>query len=130
MATDFFDRQDAARRATALLVVLFALAVAGIVLAAHPILSADWFREREVEFEPAASEAELGSADRAQQLSFDVTDLVADWIDGSRHNSGLLLKLSDDHEDYGVSGPSFPSSSFAHPAMRPQLEIVYLAPGT
>jgi Zn-dependent protease with chaperone function len=37
MATDFFDRQDAARRQTGRLVVLFAAAVAGIVAAVYAV---------------------------------------------------------------------------------------------
>jgi hypothetical protein len=82
----------------------------------------DWFDERELEFCPALSDAEIGSADRPQRVSLDVTDLVAEWVDESWRNSGVLLKLSEDNEDYGVSGPSLPSSSFAQPALRPQLE--------
>jgi hypothetical protein len=98
------------------------------VLTAHPILSPDWFRERELDFAPAISEAELGSADRPQRISFDVTELVAEWIDGSRGNAGVLVKLGEDHEDLGVSGPSVPSSSFGQAAVRPQLEISYQPP--
>jgi hypothetical protein len=97
-------------------------------LDAHPILSPDWTREREVDFGPAVSSAEIESADRAQRVSFDVTGLVAAWVDGSRRNSGVLLKLSEDHEDFDVSGPSLPSSTFAQAALRPQLELVYLPP--
>ena len=97
-------------------------------LTAHPILSVDWFDERELDFGPALSDAEIGSADQPQRVSFDLTDLVAEWVDGSRHNSGVLLKLSEDHEDYGVSGPSLPSSSFVQPDVRPQLEVTYLPP--
>jgi TGF-beta propeptide len=95
-------------------------------LTAHPILSSDWFEERELDFGPALSDAEIGSADEPQRLSFDLTDIVAEWVDGSRRNSGVLLKLSEDHEDYDVSGPSLPSSSFAQPDVRPQLELTYL----
>jgi Zn-dependent protease with chaperone function len=40
MASDFFDRQDAARRSTARLVILFALAVLAIVISIHFILAA------------------------------------------------------------------------------------------
>jgi hypothetical protein len=98
-------------------------------LTAHPILSPDWFHERELDFAPALAEAEIGSADRPQRLSFDLTELVAEWVDGSRRNSGVLLKLSADYEDYGVGGPSFPSSTFAQPSQRPQLEIRYVPPG-
>ncbi len=95
-------------------------------LTAHAISSSDWFDERELEFGPALTSAELATADQPERLSFDVTDLVAEWVDGSRHNAGVLVKLSDDHEDFGVGGPSLPSSSFLQPAVQPTLEITYL----
>ena len=95
-------------------------------LDAHPILSTDWFHERELDFGSAIASAELGSAEQPQRLSFDLTDLVAEWVDGGRRNSGLLLKLSEGHEDFGVSGPSPPSSTFVQPDVRPQLEITYV----
>jgi hypothetical protein len=98
-------------------------------LTAHPILSPDWFDERELDFGPALTSAELGTADQPERLSFDLTDLVAEWVDGSRVNSGVLLRLSDDHEDLGVGGPSLPSSTFAQAALRPQLEITYVSGG-
>ena len=97
------------------------------MLTAHPIVSTDWFHERELDFGPAVSEAEIGSAEHPQRLSFDLTGLVAAWVDGSRRNSGVLLKLSDDHEDFGLGGPSLPSSTFALPSLRPHLEITYLS---
>lgn len=96
-------------------------------LVAHPISSSDWFDERELDFGPALTSAELGTADQPERLSFDLTDLVAEWVDGTRRNSGLLLRLSDDHEDFGAGGPSLPSSTFVQPAVRPQLEITYLS---
>jgi hypothetical protein len=98
----------------------------GYELTAHPILSPDWFDERELDFGPAVASGELDSADQAERISFDLTDLVAEWVDGSRHNSGVLLRLSDDHEDFGVGGPSLPSSTFEQSALRPQLEIAYV----
>jgi hypothetical protein len=96
-------------------------------LTAHPISSSDWFHERELDFGPAVTSAELGTADQPVQLSFDLTDPVAEWVDGSRRNSGVLVRLSDDHEDFGVGGPSLPSSTFVQPALRPQLEIAYVS---
>jgi hypothetical protein len=96
-------------------------------LTVHPISSSDWFDERELDFGPALTSAELVTAEQRDRLSFDLTDLVAEWVDGSTHNSGLLLKLSDDHEDFGVGGPSLPSSTFVQPAFRPQLEIAYVS---
>jgi TGF-beta propeptide len=98
-------------------------------LEAHPVLGADWFDERELDFGPALTGAELDSAAQPHWLSFDLTDLVAEWVDGSRQNAGVLLKLVDGHETYGASGPSLPSSSFVQTAMRPYLEVTYLAPG-
>jgi hypothetical protein len=97
-------------------------------LEAHPILSTDWFHERELESARAVAGAQLPSADREQWLAFDLTDLVAGWVDGSRRNAGILLKLSDAEENYGVSGPKPPSSSFTDPALRPRLEVTYVGP--
>jgi hypothetical protein len=97
-------------------------------LFANPILSSSWFHERELEFGPPLSDAELGSADLPQRLSFDLTDLVAGWVKGTEPNSGVLLKLADWHEDFGVGGPSLPSSSFVQSALRPQLEVTYVPP--
>lgn len=98
----------------------------GYELTAHPILSPDWFDERELDFGAAVAGDELVSADQAERISFDLTDLVAEWVDGSRPNLGVLLRLSDDHEDFGVGGPSLPSSTFEQSALRPQLEIAYV----
>ena len=98
----------------------------GYGLTAHPILSPDWFDERELDFGPAVASGVLPSADQSERISFDLTDLVAEWVDGSRRNLGVLVKLSDDHEDFGVGGPSLPSSTFEQSALRPQLEIAYV----
>jgi hypothetical protein len=98
-------------------------------LTAHPILSSDWFGERELDFGPTITSAEIGTADQLERLSFDVTDLVAARIDGSERNSGVLLKLSDDLEDYDLGGPSLPASGFAQPGARPRLEVTYVLPG-
>jgi TGF-beta propeptide len=95
-------------------------------LEAHPILSADWFKERELDFGPAFTGTELDDASEPQWLSFDLTELVAEWVDGSRRNSGVLLKLAEGYEDFGVSGPSPPSAAFAQPAFRPLLEVTYV----
>jgi hypothetical protein len=94
---------------------------------AHPILSASWFRERELDFGPAVAGTVLRSAAEEQWLAFDLTDLVADWVAGALPNTGVLLKLSDTDEDYGVSGPKAPSSSFADLAERLRLEVVYMS---
>jgi hypothetical protein len=101
----------------------------GYEITAHPILSPDWFDERELDFGPAVASGVLPSADQSERISFDLTDLVAEWVNRSQRNSGVLLRLSDDHEDFGVGGPSLPSSTFEQSALRPQLEIAYVNAG-
>jgi len=43
-------------------------------------------------------------------------------------NSGVLLKLAEEGESFGVSGPYFPSSSFFSAGLRPRLVISYAVP--
>ena len=93
----------------------------------HPIFTASWFSEREVEIGPAHSRADLSLATESQWLAWDVTDLVTAWASGEPNN-GVLLKLGDEHEDFGVGGPAVPSATFANPAVRPALEVLYLPP--
>ena len=94
----------------------------------HPIFTASWFSEREVEIGPMLSRASLPLATRPESLSWDVTGLVERWV-GGEPNHGVLLKLADGEEDYDVGGPALPSSTFADPAARPALDVVYLARG-
>jgi hypothetical protein len=94
----------------------------------HPIFTAAWFSEREVEIGPLVARAVLPLATRPEWLSWDVTGLVEAWVAGEP-NHGLVLKLTDGEEDYGVSGPAFPSSSFAAAASRPALDVMYLPSG-
>ena len=94
----------------------------------HQIFTASWFSEREVEIGTLVSRAMLPLATRPEWLSWDVTGLVEAWLAGEP-NQGVLLKLADGEEDYDVGGPAFPSSSFARPAERPALDLVYLPPG-
>ena len=96
-------------------------------LEAHRILTARWFSEREVEIDPLAFDAELEAMAQPQWVTFDVTDLVAGWQDGSVPNNGLLLKLGDDEEAHDVPGPSLPSSSYPDPSVRPRLTVWWLA---
>ena len=93
----------------------------------HPILTARWFSEREVEFGELVSSAVLPRATRPEWLSWDLTGLVERWIAGEPNN-GVLLKLADSEEDYDVGGPALPSSSFAVTGSRPALDIAYLPP--
>ena len=93
----------------------------------HPVLSADWFHEREVEIGPRVDSVSFW-AGAPRRLSWDVTDLVIDWVEGGVPNDGLLLKLTDGEEDFSVSGPRLPSAEFFDPGLRPWLEVSYLPP--
>lgn len=92
----------------------------------HPIFTPRWLAEREVEFGPAVSTAFLDPFASSQWVVWDITDLVADWASGGLPNDGILLKLVDGQEDYGSSGPLFPSSSYPTVALRPQLTVWYV----
>ncbi|HEY7706583.1 MAG TPA: DNRLRE domain-containing protein [Gaiellaceae bacterium] len=94
----------------------------------HPVIGADWHREREVELGPLVTSGALW-ARSPQRLSWDVTDLVIAWVEQGVPNDGLLLKLADGEEDFGVSGPKFPSAEFPDAALRPTLEVRYFLPG-
>jgi hypothetical protein len=92
----------------------------------HPIFTPRWYAEREVEFGPQVGFASLPALARPQWLTWDVTDVVADWASGGLENDGLLLKLVDAEEAFGVSGPLFPSSRAADAAVRPRLTVWYV----
>jgi hypothetical protein len=93
----------------------------------HPVLSRDWFREREVDFGPLADQASLWTT-APGLVSWDVTNLVTDWVERGLPNNGLLLKLTDVEEGFLVSGPRLPSSEFADVGSRPMLEVGYRPP--
>lgn len=97
----------------------------GFQFDAHPIFTSRWFAEREVEFGPVVSTAFLDAFASPRWVVWDITDLVADWASGGLPNYGLLLQLTDGQEDYGSSGPLFPSSSYATAALRPKLTVWY-----
>jgi len=67
----------------------------------------------------------VADARTARWLSWDVTGLVQEWYEEAQPNHGLLLKLSEHEEDFGVSGPAFASSSFAQAWLRPRLVVTY-----
>jgi hypothetical protein len=93
-------------------------------------VSSDWFDERELELdERLAGRTTLFDSAAHTSLTIDVTALVRSWRQGAVANNGLLLKLVEWQEDYGVSGPAFPSSSFANAAVRPRLLATYSSPG-
>jgi hypothetical protein len=94
-------------------------------LDAHPLLSPDWYDEREPELAwPRVARAVLPAWSGPRPLSWDLTMLVEDWQYGIVGNAGLLLKLADEQEWSG-GGPKPPSSSFATPALRPSLTVIY-----
>ena len=102
----------------------------GAVVDAHRILSPNWFGEREPEIdERVLQTAVVFSAPDPQWLTWDLTPLVDAWHRRQVANHGLLLKLQDGDEDYGVSGPYGPSASYPDPALRPRLVVSYAGPG-
>jgi hypothetical protein len=98
----------------------------GFELDADPIFTSRWAAEREVEFGPVVAVASIDPFAIAGWVVWDVTDLVSEWQSGDLPNDGVLLKLDDAQEDFGAGGPSFPSSTYADPALRPRLTIWYL----
>jgi hypothetical protein len=98
----------------------------GFALGAHPIFTARWSSEREVEFGSQVGTAALEPFATTQWTTWDVTDLVAEWASGALRNYGMLLKLVDGQEDYDSSGPLFPSSRFPESSLRPRLTVWFL----
>ena len=96
----------------------------GYELEARPIYTPRWLAEREVEFGPVTAAASLAPSASPGWVTWDVTDLVAEW-QGGQANNGLLLKLAEGTEDFDVGGPAFPSSSYADAALRPRLTVWY-----
>jgi hypothetical protein len=94
----------------------------------HPVHSREWFDEREIEFGPPVDKASFWTGSRGR-LSWDVTELVVEWVENGLSNDGLLLKLADGEEDFSVSGPKLPSSEYAASALRPALEVTYINRG-
>ena len=96
---------------------------------AHALLTADWYSEREVEFDRAPlARALVVDSTVSGWLIWDVSDLVAAWLAGEAEAAGILLKLVDAEESWGGSGPKPPSSSSPVVSRRPWLEIAYVAP--
>lgn len=99
------------------------------VVQAHAILSADWYHEREVEFDGAVEdETSIDGTAAPQWLAWDVTALVRAWTADEAANDGILLSLADWQEDFETSGPYLPSMSSADPALRPRLVVAYTSP--
>ncbi|HKO75090.1 MAG TPA: DNRLRE domain-containing protein [Gaiellaceae bacterium] len=97
---------------------------------AHAVLSPSWTKEREVDFDPVAAASTTVSAAFAHWSAWDLTELVSAWVFGAVPNRGVLLKLAEEEEDFGVGGPYFPSSSFGTASIRPRLVVSYTVPTT
>ena len=69
------------------------------------------------EYGPAIAWAAVDPSSAPVWVTWDVTDLVADWLLGAP-NRGVLLQLASGLEDLAVAGPAFPSSSFPDPAVQ------------
>jgi opacity protein-like surface antigen len=100
----------------------------GYDVEARPIYTARWLGEREVEFGPTVYVATIPTFAAPAWLTFDLTDLVAEWHSAGPANDGVLLKLADGEEDFAVGGPSFPSSTYADASVRPHLTVWYVPP--
>jgi hypothetical protein len=98
----------------------------GFELGAHPIFTARWSSEREVEFGSQVGTAALEPVATPQWTTWDVTDLVAEWASGALPNHGMLLKFVDGQEDYDSSGPLFPSSRHPNASLRPRLTVWFV----
>jgi hypothetical protein len=98
----------------------------GFGLGLHPIFTPRWSGQREVEVGPQVGFASLEPFARAQWVTWDITDLVADWVSGGLENDGVLIKLVDGEEAFDVSGPLFPSSRFLPADVRPRLTVWYV----
>ena len=99
----------------------------GFELEARSIYTPRWGAEREVEAGPALASASLEPFAPSEWVVWDLSDVVSAWQPGDLPNDGVLLQLADWQEDFGASGPSFPSSTFVDPGLRPRLTVWYLA---
>lgn len=97
----------------------------GAVVDVHRLFTS-WVGEREPEVDQRVLwTAVVFESSVPQWLTWDVTSLVRSWHRGLVPNDGLLLKLQDGDEDYGVSGPYGPSASYPDAALRPRLVVTY-----
>jgi len=95
-------------------------------LEAHRILTARCFSEREVEADPLAFTASIDPSASPRWITFDITDLVADWASGTAPNDGVLVQLSSDEDAFDIPGPAFPSSEYPDAALRPRLTVWWM----
>jgi hypothetical protein len=92
-----------------------------------PILGA-WFDDREPRLGFPIAWHWLPAGAPAGWMTWDVTDLVAEWLDEALENDGLLVKLADGQESFRGSGPRPPGRLFPDSLLRPRLEIAYVPP--
>jgi hypothetical protein len=103
----------------------------GAVVDAHRILSRSWFREREPELDERVLWTDVVFApSEPQWLVWPVSELARAWHRGLLPNNGMLLKLQDGDEDYGVPGPYGPSSTYPDATLRPRLVVTYAVQGS
>jgi hypothetical protein len=103
----------------------------GAVVDAHRILSHSWFDEREPELDERVLWTDVVFApSEPQWLVWPVTELARAWHGGLLPNNGVLLKLQDGDEDYGVPGPYGPSSTYPDSTLRPRLVVTYAVQGS
>jgi hypothetical protein len=98
-------------------------------LEAAPIVG-DWFDEREPALGFPVAWEWLPAGSPPAWMRFDITDLVAEWVDGAFENDGLILKLADEEEALSGSGPMPPGRLFPEAALRPLLEVDYIESGS
>ena len=78
------------------------------------------------DYHPIPESSRLVNVDTTDWLSWDITGLLREWLDGSTANYGLVLKDTD--EALGNTYIQCFSSDYTdEPSLRPKLEIIYLA---
>jgi hypothetical protein len=79
------------------------------------------------DYHPTPESSRLVNVDITDWLSWDITNLLQEWLDGSTPNYGLVLKDTD--EALGNTYiQCFSSDYIDETSLRPKLEIIYLAP--
>jgi hypothetical protein len=92
----------------------------------HPLLSLNWFDEREPELDPwVLARYFLPASAAPRWMRWDLTGMAQDWHSGSVENAGVLLRLPDAQEWPAAGGPKPPSASFPSASLRPRLVVEY-----
>jgi RHS repeat-associated protein len=79
-----------------------------------------------VDFEAAAADSTVSSGGANRWDSFDLVDLVQDWLEGSSANLGLLLKLANESSvGAGNSQVWYADDLTVAPTLRPKLVVTY-----